>query len=83
MAKHCGSMFSFFMEKCKGVKNISNSVFFACLCRSIIPYLKKFGKHPVSGAPLKQEDLIPLTFHKNSDGELNLGYESTNVAHIC
>jgi len=51
------------------------------LCRSIIPYLKKFGKHPVTGAPLKHEDLIPLTFHKNSDGELNLGYENTNAAH--
>jgi hypothetical protein len=39
-------------------------------CRSIIPYIKKFGKHPVTGAALKQEDLIPLTFHKNTDGEL-------------
>lgn len=38
------------------------------LCRSIVPYIRKFGKHPVTGALLKQEDLIPLTFHKNSDG---------------
>lgn len=67
-------------------QNIRNPEFDAFLCRSIIPYLKKFGKHPVTGAPLKQEDLIPLTFHKNSDGELNLGYKNTNAAHtklIC
>lgn len=37
-------------------------------CRSIIPYIRKYGKHPVTGAPLKQEDLIPLTFHKNAEG---------------
>lgn len=39
------------------------------VCRNIMPYVKKYGKHPVTGAPLKVEDLIPLTFHKNSDGE--------------
>lgn len=33
-----------------------------------MPYIRKYGKHPVTGAPLKQEDLIPLTFHKNADG---------------
>lgn len=37
-------------------------------CRNIIPYIRKYGKNPVTGAPLKQEDLIPLTFHKNSEG---------------
>ncbi|OWM82099.1 peptidyl-prolyl cis-trans isomerase CYP65 isoform X2 [Punica granatum] len=37
----------------------------------IIPYIRKYGKHPVTGAPLKQEDLIPLTFHKNPDGEFH------------
>lgn len=37
-------------------------------CRNIIPYIRKYGKHPVTGVPLKQENLIPLTFHKNSDG---------------
>ncbi|XP_043713673.1 peptidyl-prolyl cis-trans isomerase CYP65 [Telopea speciosissima] len=36
---------------------------------NIIPYIRKYGKHPVTGAPLKLEDLIPLTFHKNSEGE--------------
>jgi hypothetical protein len=49
---------------------------------SLCTDLKKFGKHPVTGAQLKKEDLIPLTFHKNSDSELNLGYENTNAAHI-
>lgn len=38
-------------------------------CRNILPYIKKYGKHPVTGGPLKQEDLIALTFHKNSDGK--------------
>jgi peptidyl-prolyl cis-trans isomerase-like protein 2 len=33
-----------------------------------MPYIRKYGKNPVTGVPLKQEDLIPLTFHKNSDG---------------
>ncbi|KAJ3673958.1 hypothetical protein LUZ60_005950 [Juncus effusus] len=36
---------------------------------NIVAYIKKFGKHPVTGLPLKVEDLIPLIFHKNSDGE--------------
>ena len=40
------------------------------LSRNIVPYIRKFGKHPVTGAPLKQEDLIPLVFHKNSEGKL-------------
>lgn len=76
----------FFVYKKARVKNIRNSEFVVCLHRSIIPYIKKFGKHPVTGAPLKQEDLIPLTFHKNSDGKLNLGYENANAARtrlIC
>ena len=37
-------------------------------CRTIVPYIRKFGKHPVTGAPLKGDDLIPLVFHKNSEG---------------
>lgn len=36
--------------------------------RNITPYIIKYGKHPVTGTPLKQDDLIPLTFHKNSEG---------------
>uniref|UniRef100_A0A0E0KA66 Peptidylprolyl isomerase n=1 Tax=Oryza punctata TaxID=4537 RepID=A0A0E0KA66_ORYPU len=52
---------------------------------SIIPYIKKFGKHPVTGTPLKQEDLMPLTFHKNSDGEFQcpvLNKVFTEFTHI-
>lgn len=51
----------------------------------IIPYIRKFGKHPVSGVPLKQEDLIPLTFHKNSEGEYHcpvLNKVFTEFTHI-
>ncbi|OVA11855.1 Cyclophilin-like peptidyl-prolyl cis-trans isomerase domain [Macleaya cordata] len=51
----------------------------------IIPYIKKHGKNPVTGAPLKQEDLIPLTFHKNSEGEYHcpvLNKVFTEFTHI-
>ncbi|KAJ3702865.1 hypothetical protein LUZ61_006570 [Rhynchospora tenuis] len=52
---------------------------------NIMSYIKKFGKHPVSGAPLKFEDLIPLIFHKNSDGEFHcpvLNKVFTEFTHI-
>lgn len=52
---------------------------------NIIPYIRKYGKHPVTGAPLKQEDLIPLTFHKNSDCEYHcpvLNKVFTEFTHI-
>nr|CAD1837812.1 unnamed protein product [Ananas comosus var. bracteatus] len=52
---------------------------------NIIPYIKKFGKNPVTGAPLKEEDLIPLTFHKNADGEYHcpvLNKVFTEFTHI-
>ncbi|KAL8229236.1 hypothetical protein R6Q57_014136 [Mikania cordata] len=51
----------------------------------IIPYIRKYGKHPVSGVPLKQEDLISLTFHKNSEGEYHcpvLNKVFTEFTHI-
>ncbi|KAI3903332.1 hypothetical protein MKW98_031986 [Papaver atlanticum] len=51
----------------------------------IIPYIKKHGKHPVTGARLTQEDLIPLTFHKNSEGEYHcpvLNKVFTEFTHI-
>ncbi|CAH1413379.1 unnamed protein product [Lactuca virosa] len=51
----------------------------------IVPYIRKYGKHPVSGIPLKQEDLIPLTFHKNSEGEYHcpvLNKVFTEFTHI-
>ncbi|XP_057975282.1 peptidyl-prolyl cis-trans isomerase CYP65 [Malania oleifera] len=52
---------------------------------NIIPYIRKFGKHPVTGVPLKQEDLIPLNFHKNSEGEYQcpvLNKVFTEFTHI-
>ncbi|KAF5736228.1 peptidyl-prolyl cis-trans isomerase CYP65 isoform X1 [Tripterygium wilfordii] len=51
----------------------------------IIPYIRKYGKHPVTGASLKQEDLIPLTFHKNDEGEYHcpvLNKVFTEFTHI-
>jgi len=72
---------SYFYWKEVWTKNIQNPDIFCFLCRSIISDLKKFGKHPVTRAQLNKEDLIPLTFHYNSDSELNLGYENTNAAH--
>ena len=36
---------------------------------NIVPYLKKFRRHPVTGAPLAASDLIKLQFHKNGDGK--------------
>lgn len=51
----------------------------------IVPYIRKYGKHPVTGTPLKQEDLIPLTFHKNPEGEYHcpvLNKVFTEFTHI-
>ncbi|XP_076902507.1 peptidyl-prolyl cis-trans isomerase CYP65-like [Bidens hawaiensis] len=51
----------------------------------IIPYITKYGKHPVTGNPLKQQDLIPLTFHKNAQGEYHcpvLNKVFTEFTHI-
>jgi peptidyl-prolyl cis-trans isomerase-like 2 len=36
---------------------------------NIVPYISKHHSHPVTGAPLQLGDLIPVTFHKNGDGE--------------
>ncbi|KAK7252769.1 hypothetical protein RIF29_36963 [Crotalaria pallida] len=52
---------------------------------NITPYIIKYGKHPVTGVPLKQGDLIPLTFHKNSEGEYHcpvLNKVFTEFTHI-
>lgn len=35
---------------------------------SIIPYLQKYKKNPVTGAPLSKSDLIKLNFSKNEEG---------------
>ncbi|KAL3526886.1 hypothetical protein ACH5RR_011542 [Cinchona calisaya] len=52
---------------------------------NIIPYIRKYGKNPVTGAPLKPEDLIPLIFHKNAEGEYHcpvLNKVFTEFTHI-
>ncbi|KAF7849967.1 hypothetical protein BT93_L0074 [Corymbia citriodora subsp. variegata] len=52
---------------------------------NIIPYIRKYGKHPVNGTPLRHEDLIPLTFHKNPEGEFQcpvLNKVFTEFTHI-
>jgi peptidyl-prolyl cis-trans isomerase-like protein 2 len=36
---------------------------------NIVPYLKKYRRHPVTGQPLAASDLIKLHFHKNSEGK--------------
>eukprot|EP00899_Mesostigma_viride_P012634 jgi/Mesvir1/21371/Mv20855-RA.1 len=52
---------------------------------NIIPYIQKYGKHPVTGAPLKVKDLIKLNFYKNADGEYHcpvLNKVFTEFTHI-
>mmetsp|Transcript_22695 Transcript_22695/g.37513 ORF Transcript_22695/g.37513 Transcript_22695/m.37513 type:complete len:558 (+) Transcript_22695:118-1791(+) len=36
---------------------------------NIVPYLKKYRRHPVTGGPLAASDLIKLQFHKNPEGK--------------
>ncbi|KAK2574180.1 RING-type E3 ubiquitin-protein ligase PPIL2 [Acropora cervicornis] len=38
-------------------------------CRNIVPYLKKYGKNPVTGEPLQAKELTKLNFHKNAEGQ--------------
>ena len=38
---------------------------------NILPYIRKFHKHPVSGAPLSIKDIVPLRFHKNVEGQFS------------
>ncbi|RKP18510.1 peptidyl-prolyl cis-trans isomerase-like 2-like protein [Rozella allomycis CSF55] len=35
----------------------------------ILPFIRKYGTNPVNGKPLKSDELIKLTFHKNSQDE--------------
>mmetsp|Transcript_38784 Transcript_38784/g.64491 ORF Transcript_38784/g.64491 Transcript_38784/m.64491 type:complete len:605 (-) Transcript_38784:107-1921(-) len=36
---------------------------------NIIPYIKKYGKNPVTGVSLSVRDLVKLSFHKNPQNE--------------
>jgi len=37
-------------------------------CRSIVPFLKKYGINPATGEKLSAKELVRLKFHKNADG---------------
>ncbi len=39
--------------------------------QSIVPYIMKFKRHPVTGEPLALKDLTRLNFSRNADGEFN------------
>jgi peptidyl-prolyl cis-trans isomerase-like 2 len=52
---------------------------------NIVPYVNKHHTHPVTGEPLSLDDLFPLTFHKNADGEYEcpvLKKVFTQVRHL-
>lgn len=36
---------------------------------NIVPFLKKYGKNPVTGGPLRIPELIKLNFHRNERNE--------------
>jgi len=36
---------------------------------NIIPFIKKYKRNPVTGKPLKFNQIIKLKFHKNQKGE--------------
>ena len=38
---------------------------------NIIPWIRKHHSNPVDGSPLEASQLIPLTFHRNSDNQLH------------
>ena len=51
----------------------------------IMPYLKKYKKNPITGAPMKESDLIKLNFHKNEQNEYHcpITYKTfTDHSHI-
>lgn len=52
---------------------------------NIIPWIKKYGSNPITGDKMTQEDLIAITFHKNTDNEYHCPvlYEKFNEqSHI-
>lgn len=36
-----------------------------------MPYVRKHGRHPITGAPLTLSDLTPCNFHRDADGQLS------------
>lgn len=37
---------------------------------NIVPYIKRYGVHPVTGGKLEVSELIPLHFHRDADGKI-------------
>lgn len=37
---------------------------------NIVPFLKQFGKNPISGKPLKIDELTKLTIHRDKDDNM-------------
>ena len=56
---------------------------------AIVPFLRRHGVHPVTGAPLAGKDLIKLTVHRNADGRLacpvtgKVFTEHSRIAMVC
>mmetsp|Transcript_18159 Transcript_18159/g.42440 ORF Transcript_18159/g.42440 Transcript_18159/m.42440 type:complete len:552 (-) Transcript_18159:8-1663(-) len=38
---------------------------------SILLYIKRFGKNPITGGKLEAKELFPLRFHRNDEGQLH------------
>ncbi|KAM6339517.1 RING-type E3 ubiquitin-protein ligase PPIL2 isoform 7-T8 [Alca torda] len=54
-------------------------------CRSIVPWIKKYGTNPITGEKLDAKSLIKLNFAKNSEGKYHcpvLFTVFTNNSHI-
>mmetsp|Transcript_103347 Transcript_103347/g.287724 ORF Transcript_103347/g.287724 Transcript_103347/m.287724 type:complete len:545 (+) Transcript_103347:119-1753(+) len=52
---------------------------------NIIAYIKRFGVSPVTGGKLEVSDLVPLHFHRNSEGKLHCPVTFkvfTNHSHV-
>jgi peptidyl-prolyl cis-trans isomerase-like 2 len=50
---------------------------------NIVPYISKHHSHPVTGGPLKLGHLIPITFHKNADGEYECPILKKVFTRVC
>jgi len=51
----------------------------------IIPYIKRFGRNPVTGGKLEVNELVPLHFHRNNEGKIHcpvLSKAFTNFSHV-
>lgn len=64
------------------VGTVNGSVFEG---KNAIRYIKRFGKHPITGARLEISELFPVHFHKNTDGEMHCPVTFkvfTNHSHV-